>query len=327
MPSAVPHSHDHAASAPSVLIHAARRRAQRRLGVALGLALGVLALEVVGGLLTNSLALLADAGHVLGDAGAVGLALAALWMAGRPGSAQRTYGWHRAEVLAALVNALALFVLAGLIVWRAVVRIGGEPAIEGWGLLGVAVVGLAANAAAAAILHESRATSLNVRGAYLHVIGDALGSAAVIVAGVVVLLADWAPIDAIASLVIAVLIAVGGVRLLRETVDVLLEAAPRGIEVGAVAAEIGLVPGVLGVHDLHLWTVTSGFLALSAHLEVETEADAERVLAPVTRRLRDRFGIQHLTLQPETATLHAEMACCGFPDLPAAAVTPGRRRC
>ena len=291
-----------------------RAAAQRRLRWALLITLGILALEIVGGILTGSLALLADAGHVLGDAGAIGLALGALWLSARPSGQRRTYGWYRVEIMAAQLNGAALLVLAGLIIWRAVVRFGDDPVVDGWGLLGVAGAGLAANVAAMRILSGSARSSLNVRGAYYHVLGDTAGSLGALLAGVVIITSGWTPIDLVAGIGIAVLLIVSGLRLLRESTDILLEAAPPGVEIAAVAEEICRVPGVLGVHDLHLWTVTSGFPALSCHVEVAEDADAQRILVPISERLREQFGLQHITLQPESAALHQQMQCCDFPD-------------
>ena len=196
--------------------------------------------------------------------------------------------------------------------------------MTGGALLGFALVGLAANLVAAMILHGPHAQSLNVRGAYYHVLGDALGSVAALVAGVVILAAGWTTIDIIASLVIAVVIAVVALRLLWEAGEVLLEAAPRNLGVEDVERTIRGTDGVLGIHDLHLWTVSSGFPALSCHLEVDETAAAESILVTVTQRLREEFGLQHITIQPETTLLHAAMECCEFPDVDD--VTEVRRR-
>jgi cobalt-zinc-cadmium efflux system protein len=278
------------------------------------LALAILAIEIVGGIVSNSLALFADAGHVLGDAAALALALGAIQLAARPGSRRRTFGWYRAEILAALLNGAALLVIAGVIVWRAVVRIGDDPEVAGVELVAFALTGLAVNLVSAALLHGGQRDNLNVRGAYYHVVGDALGSVGALVAGVVIVASGWTAIDVIASVAIAALIVVAAARLMAEATNVLLEAAPRGIAVEAVAEEICGVEGVIGVHDLHLWTVTSGFAALSVHVEIGDETDPADVLSPVTRRLQDRFGLQHITLQPESSALHNVMQCCDLPD-------------
>ncbi len=306
-------SHSHG---PRVPLDSGRAATRRRLRWALVLALAVLGLEIVGAIVSNSLALAADAGHVLGDALAVGLALAALWLAGREGSARRTFGWHRAEIMAAWLNGSALLVVAGVLIWRALERIGDDPEVRGAALLGFALVGLLANLGSAALLRRDQRQNLNVRGAYYHVLGDALGSLAALLAGLVILTTGWVAIDLIASIAIAALIILGALRLLVETADVLLEAAPPGLDVTSVEAEVLTLPGVRGVHDLHLWTVTSGFPSLSAHLEIQEGLDPFQILLPVAERLRERFGLEHVTLQPETARLHAAMACCRFPDSP-----------
>ncbi|MEE9278419.1 MAG: cation diffusion facilitator family transporter [Dehalococcoidia bacterium] len=296
----------------------ARSGVSKKLRIVLALALAVLAVEIVGGFVTNSLALFADAGHVAGDAVAVALALGAIWLTSRPGGGQRTFGWYRAEIIAAMLNGGALLVIAGVIVWRAVERIGADPEIAGGELLGFAAGGLLINIASVVILREGQRDNLNVRGAYYHVVSDTLGSVGALIAGIVVLASGWVPVDLIVSMAIAVLIVASAVRLLRETMDVLLEAAPAGMEVESVGAEVCRVAGVVGVHDLHLWTVTSGFPALSCHLEIEEEASAEEVLVRVTLRLRERFDLHHVTLQPESLALHNAMACCEFPDQSAA---------
>jgi cobalt-zinc-cadmium efflux system protein len=292
-----------------------RATQRRRLSYALILALSVLALEIVGGLIANSLALLADAGHVAGDVGAVLLALSAMWLAARPGSGQRTFGWARAEIMAAMLNGGALLVVGGIITWQAIERLGTDPDVAGTELLAFASVGLVANLLAAAALHGGQHTNLNVRGAYYHVIGDALGSVGALVAGIVILASGWTTIDTLASFVIAGLITFNAVRLLREATNVLLEAAPSGLVVEEVAQELCKVPGVIGLHDLHLWTVSSGFPALACHVEIDDPALAEEVLMRATEQLQRRFGIQHVTLQPETTAVHEAMDCCEFPDL------------
>lgn len=294
-----------------------RQDARRRLRWAFLLALGMLGVEIAGGLLFNSLALLADAGHVLGDALAVGLALGAIWLAGRPGGQQRTFGWARAEIIAAMLNGGALLVIAAVIVWRAVLRLGDDPDVAGVGLLALGLTGLTVNGIAAWLLHAPQARSLNVRAAYYHVLGDALGSVGAVTAGIVIVATGWSTIDALASFAIAGLIAWNALRLLHEAIDVLLETAPPDLDVEVIALRLRELPGVLGVHDLHLWTVTSGFPALSCHLEVDEIANIESVLVSAAYRLQDEFGLQHVTLQPETGALHEAMACCDFPDLAA----------
>ncbi len=309
---------NHDARAGQTPSPAGRKAVRRRLGIALLLALSILTIEIVGAIVSNSLALFADAGHVAGDASAILLALGAIWLAGRPGGRQRTFGWYRAEIIAATLNGGALLVIAGVIIWQAASRVGDDPQIAGTALLGFAAGGLLVNLVSAFILRESQRENLNVRGVYYHVIGDALGSVAALIAGIVIIVSGWQTIDLVVSVIIALLIVAGAVALLREAANVLLEAAPPGLDVDAVAGEICSVDGVIGVHDLHLWTVTSGFPALSCHIEIGDAADGESVLVAVTQRLQTRFALSHVTLQPESAALHNAMSCCDFPDQPTA---------
>ena len=311
--------HDHPAlgTAPN-----ARSDAKRRLRIALAIALVVLVVELIGAIVSNSLALAADAGHVLSDSAAVGLALGAIWLAGRPAGSQRTFGWYRAEIIAAAINGTGLLVIAAVLIWQAVGRISSDPQIDGRLLLIVAAAGLLANLVSAALLHQHQEHNLNIRGAYYHVLGDALGSVAALTAGVIILTTGWVAIDLVASLLIAVLIIVGAIRLLIEAANVLLEAAPPGLTVAQIEVDLTTLPGVRGVHDLHLWTVTSGFASLSAHLEIADDTNPTAVLILVAQRLRHEFGLEHVTLQPETAQLHAAMECCHFLDSAAATQHP-----
>lgn len=274
------------------------RGAQRRLAWVLALTAAFMAVELVAGLLANSLALLADAGHMLTDVGALGLALFAAWVTRRPSTDRKTYGYLRMEILAALVNGAALFVLAGAIVWDAVRRFASPPAVQSEILFVVGTLGLIVNIVAARILHVGHTSSLNVRGAYLHVLGDLLGSIGAIVAGAVIYFTGWRPADPLVSIVIALLILIGAWRLVRESADVLLEATPRYIELGDVAREIVRIPGVAEVHDLHVWTLTSGVVAMSGHAVVADPVRNQAVLEAVQARMA-RFGIQHVTMQIE----------------------------
>jgi cobalt-zinc-cadmium efflux system protein len=277
-----------------------------RLALVLVLTLVVLAAEVVGALLSGSVALLADAGHVATDAVGLGLALGAVGLARRPARGRRTFGWQRAEILAAAVNGLLLVAVAVYVVVEAVRRIGSPPAIGSGLMIGVAAGGLAVNLVCLALLHGGRDRSLNARGAYLEVLGDALGALAVLVAGAVIALTGWSPADTVASLAIACLVLPRAVRLLREAGDVLLEAAPRGVDLEDVRAHMLGVDGVLGVHDLHAWTITSGLPVLSAHVVVTDAAlDAGhggRVLDALCACLGDHFDVEHCTFQLEPGT-------------------------
>lgn len=284
-------------------IVAAERVNRRPLAIALGITLVFLVVEVVGGVLTNSLALLADAGHMATDAAALALALFATWLAGRPVTPERSFGFYRAEILAALVNATTLVVVSIYIFWEAARRLGDPPQVEGGLMLAVAVAGLGANVAAAWVLSRGGGNQrdLNTRGALLHVIGDMLGSAGAILAAVIILLTGWNAADPILSAGIGLLVLWGAWRLLRESVDVLLEATPPDIDADEVKRAMGAVPGVAGVHDLHVWTVTSGLVAMSAHVEVDEGANWTAVFSALAALLRERFGIAHVTLQPEPA--------------------------
>lgn len=268
--------------------------------------LAYLIVEVIGGLLSNSLALLADAGHMVTDVAALGVALVAARLAMLPASPRRTFGLLRAEVLGAFLNGAALVIMVGFIAFKAVQRLGAPPVIEGPLMLAVAAGGLAANAAAAAVLFGSRKENLNVRGAFAHMVADALGSVGAIVAGGVIALTGWVPIDAVASLIIGALILYSGVGLLRESLQILLQGTPADIDFDEVRTALAEIEHVTEVYDLHIWTITSGFPALSAHLRLEPDcsdtAHWQSCLAFAQKMLRERFGIVHSTLQLESPT-------------------------
>nr|WP_135139079.1 cation diffusion facilitator family transporter [Geodermatophilus sp. DF01_2] len=278
---------------------------RRRLAAVLALTVAVMVAEVAGALASGSLALLADAGHMATDALGIALALGAVSLAQRPARGRRTFGWQRAEILAAVANGLLLVGVAGYVVVEAVRRIGDPPEIGSGVMLAVAALGLAVNLVGLVVLHGGRRDSLNVRGAYLEVLGDALGSVAVLAAGVVIATTGWTPADTVASLLIAALVLPRAWSLLREAVDVLLEAAPRGVDMDRVRAHILGVDGVLGVHDLHAWTITSGLPVLSAHVVVTDEAleagHGGRVLDALCACLGDHFDVEHCTFQLEAA--------------------------
>jgi cobalt-zinc-cadmium efflux system protein len=278
---------------------------RRRLVVVLCLTLAVLAAEVVGAVLSGSLALLADAGHMATDAAGLALALAAVSLAQRPAHGRRTYGWQRVEILAAVANGFLLLAVAVYVLIEAIRRIGDPPEIESGLMLAVASVGLVVNLGSLAVLHGGRDVSLNIRGAYLEVLADALGSVAVIVAAVVIVTTGWTPADILASAVIGCLVVPRAWHLLREAFDVLLEAAPRGVDLADVRAHILGVDGVLDVHDLHAWTITSGLPVLSAHVVVTDEALAAghggRVLDALCSCLGEHFDLEHCTFQLEAA--------------------------
>jgi cation diffusion facilitator family transporter len=279
---------------------------RRRLGVVLGLTLAVLVAEVAGAAVSGSLALLADAGHMATDAAGIALALAAVTLAQRPARGRRTFGWQRVEILAAVANGLLLLGVAVFVVVNAISRIRHPPDVDSGLMLVVAGIGLVVNVVALSVLHQGRDESLNVRGAYLEVLTDALGSVAVIGAALVILATGWTPADTVASLVIGFLVLPRAWRLLGEALDVLLEAAPRGVDLAAVRAHILGVDGVVGVHDLHAWTITSGLPVLSAHVVITGQAleawHGGRVLDSLCACLGDHFDVEHCTFQLESET-------------------------
>ena len=298
------HKHDHAGHDH---FHGGQG-GSRTLLVALLLTLAFAGIEAAAGLWSGSLALLSDAAHMVADSSALGLAAAAAWLARRPPSMRHSYGLVRAEVLAALLNSLLVLVLVGFIVHEALERIDRPRDVVGGAVIGVAVIGLAVNLAVAWILSRG-AHSLNSRAALLHVLGDALGSVAAIAAGIVVVATGWTPIDPLLSILVAALILVSALRLLREVVHVLMEGVPLEVELEAVGRDLAALDGVLRVHDLHVWTLSTGTVALSAHLELRDLADWPRILATARREMDTRHGIRHVTLQPETlAALPLERA-------------------
>lgn len=278
----------------------AAHAARGRLAAVLVIGLAVFVIEVAGALAANSLALLADAGHLLTDVAGVGLALLAIWFAGRPPTSGRTFGYQRLEILAAVANAVLLFGIATIVLIGAIRRIGDPPEIASGLMLAVALVGLAANALSVWLLRDAQRTSLNVRGAYLEVLGDLFASAAVIVAAIVIMVTGWTPADTIASLAIAILILPRTLRLLRDATDVLLEATPRDVDLEHVRRHILDAPGVVDCHDLHAWTITTGMNVLSAHVVLGRDANPTLVLDELCRCLADDFDIEHSTFQLET---------------------------
>jgi len=271
---------------------------RRRLALALAITAVVMLVELIGGWLAGSLALLADAAHMLADVAALGLALIAAWIAQRPATPERSFGFLRLEILAALVNGAVLFAIAigiGVEAWH---RLRAPQLVNAPLLLGVAAVGFVANLAAALVLHRGHQHSLNQRGAYLHVLGDLLGSVGALIAGVIILASGWLLADPLISVLIGVLVLGSAWRLVKESTDVLLEAAPSHIALSDVHDRIVSVPGVDSVHDLHLWTVTSGVVAMSGHLVVKNPTDNQPVLETVQDRMR-AMGIAHVTVQVE----------------------------
>lgn len=255
--------------------------------------------EAVGGWLTNSLALLSDAAHMLGDVAALALTLVALRVASRPSTAEKTFGYHRAEILAALVNGVALWVVVVFVVREAWARLAEPPAVSGAGMTVIAAAGLVVNVVVARRLHGHRHRSLNLRGAYLHVLSDLLGSIGVLGAGLVVVTTGWTVVDPLVSLGIAGLILLGSWQLVRESVDVLMEAVPPHVDLEALRARLEAVPGTQEVHDLHVWTLTTGRYALSAHAVATPGISPDDIVNRMAARCAEEFGIDHVTIQVE----------------------------
>jgi cobalt-zinc-cadmium efflux system protein len=260
--------------------------------------LGFALVEAVAGVWSGSLALLSDAGHMLTDSMALALAALAAWLARKPPSRRHTYGLVRLEILAALVNSLVMLGLITYIAIEAVDRLAHPQPVVGEAVMVVAAIGLGVNLVVAWMLHRG-GDSLNIRAAFLHVLGDLLGSVAALVAGLVIWTTGYTPIDPILSLLVAGLILVSAWRLLWESLHVLLESVPAHINIDTVAHDMAHIPGVLRVHDLHIWTLSSGQIALSAHLELNSFEDWDRILRACRHRLDERHGIRHVTLQPE----------------------------
>jgi cobalt-zinc-cadmium efflux system protein len=262
--------------------------------------------EAVGGWFTNSLALIADAGHMLTDVAALGLTLAAIWFGSRPATARKTFGYYRLEILAAFVNGIALALLSIFVIYEAVLRWQSPPAINGTRLTIIAAGGLLVNIIAAKLLHSGHKHDLNLRAAWLHVMGDLLGSVTAIVAGVLILAAGWLWADPLCSILISLIIIYSAWRLIVDSVNVLLEGTPTHISLSAVEATILETGGVTGVHDLHVWTISSGIEALSAHISHNDSVEHSALLVKVRERLHQNFGIDHLTIQMETQNREAE---------------------
>lgn len=294
------HDHPgHGNPGPGHASHDHRSASRRALLVVLGLIVGFTVVEVAGGILTGSLALLADAGHMLSDVFAIALALGAITLARRPSTPRRSFGFQRAEIIAAFVNGLTLVLVSGWVLWEAARRFRDPPDVLGGWMLLVAAAGLAVNAVAAWILMRSERDSLNVEAALRHVVADLLGSVGVVVAAVVIVLTGWTVVDPLLSVAIALLIVASAWGVLRDSTAILMEETPSGLDADLVARAIVEVPGVTNVHDLHVWRITSGFDALSAHVLVGRHEDCHARRREIEAVLSSRFGITHTTLQVE----------------------------
>lgn len=285
-------------------------RHKRRLAFALGLTASYMVIEAVVGFLTNSLVLVADAGHMLTDVIGLSLALTAIWFAQRPASASKSYGYYRVEILAAALNGLLLFGVAGYILFEAVRRFQAPPEVPSIPLLVVASIGLAINLLSASLLLAGAKESLNLKGALFEVVGDILGSVGAIAAGIIILTTGWQYADPLFAAAVGLFILPRTWRLLSEAVNVLLEGTPKDVDIERVRGDMQAVEGVITVHDLHAWTLTSGRSALSAHLIVTAEADQTKVIVAIDTKLREDVHIEHVTLQLETPEMQAQLEAC-----------------
>ncbi|MGG3821856.1 cation diffusion facilitator family transporter [Geobacillus thermodenitrificans] len=290
--------------------HHGREGNRKGLAIALGITTSIMVLEFVGGLVTNSLALLSDSGHMLSDAASLLLSLVAVWLAAKPASPKKTYGLYRFEILAALVNGVTLVVIAAWIIWEAVGRFVNPPDVASGPMMAVAAVGLLANLVSAWVLMRKADVkgNVNVRSAYLHVLGDALGSVGAIGAGLIMWLFDWYLADPLISVLVAILILKGAFAVVRQTVHILMEGTPVAIDQTEVKTALSGIEGVLDVHDLHIWTITSGLDSLSCHLLIEDGRDAQAILQQAIDLVETRFHIRHATIQIEMPHIrHGEM--------------------
>lgn len=294
--------HDHGHHHHEIL----REGNKKALAIALLITTSIMLLEFFGGLITNSLALLSDAGHMLSDAASLLLSLVAFWFAAKPASQNKTYGFYRFEILAALFNGVTLFVIAGFITWEAIQRFADPPAVASGSMIFIASIGLAANLLSAFVLMRKGDVkeNVNLRSAYLHVLGDALGSVGAIVAGLVMLLFGWYVADPIISVVVALLILRGAWGIIKHTVHILMEGTPITIDQKEVKQTLENIEGVINVHDLHIWTITSGLDSLTCHLLIEEDQNSQKILQKAIHLIEEKFKIQHTTIQIETSDIH-----------------------
>ncbi len=275
-------------------------RSRSHLAVALAITISFFVVELVGGYITNSLALAADAWHMLNDSVALAFALFAAWIAERPSDLRKTFGYHRMEILAAFLNGIFLWAVVILIIFSAIQRLQTPTTVASQEMLLIAVIGLAANGLSAGVLSRSKSDSLNVKGAFLHVVSDTLSSVAVIVAGLIMFFTGWYQADPIFSILVAILISYGAYKLIRESINVLLEGVPHDIDMTTVERKIMEQKGVKGVHDLHVWCITpTKTCALSCHIVVEENVDRRKLTADLITMLDIEFGINHTTIQLE----------------------------
>lgn len=273
-----------------------------RLAIVFGLTALYLVAEVLGAFWTNSLALLADAAHMLTDVAGLGLALFAIWFAARPARPEKSFGYYRIEILAALLNGAVLLAVSGYILYEAWGRFREPPEVSGGVMIVIATIGLIVNLIGIVLLRGGAEESLNVQGAFLEVVADLLGSLAVVVAGVIIWTTGWGYADPIFSIGIGLFVIPRTLRLMSKAANVLMEGVPEGIDIAQVEEALRTVPGVRAIHDLHVWGITSGVVALSAHAEIEPAADSDVVLDRIAKRLAERFDIHHSTVQIERSS-------------------------
>ncbi|MGD0781047.1 MAG: cation diffusion facilitator family transporter [Dehalococcoidales bacterium] len=285
--------------------------ASQPLKITLGLVLIIMVAEILGGLFSNSLALLSDAGHMFTDALALGLSLFAMHLARRPATATKTFGYHRAEIMAALANGSVLILVSAIIFYEAYQRFQQEPAIKGPLMLIVAGIGLAANIIGLLLLRQDSRKSINIKAAFWHIIGDTMSSVGVIIAGVIIQITGWTIADPILAVVIGIVILWGAVRIVKESVDILLESVPPHVEMEKVAEAVKKVSGVEDLHEVHIWTITSGIYALSAHLRITDRrvSQCDEILTKVNEVLAHDFNITHATLQMECESCPTGVDC------------------
>ena len=296
--------HQHASGNGHEHQHDFRAAGRRSLWIAFALITSYMFAEVIGGLMANSLALLADAGHMVTDAASIGLALLAMWIVARPASFRRTFGFHRTEILAAFLNALSLWLIAAWIFFEAYRRFMNPPEVQGVLMLSIGLVGLLVNVAAAWVLHRSAGESLNVEGAFLHVLGDLLGSIAVVAGGLLIITFSWYIVDPIFGVVIGVIVLISSGRLLWKVLHVLMEGTPSSLNLQNLCLRLEQVEGVTGVHDIHAWSITSGYEVLSAHVTADLSEinNPDHMLQHLREIAGKEFGISHVTIQLENST-------------------------
>jgi cobalt-zinc-cadmium efflux system protein len=290
----------HSMNAAPTHEHSDSKSGKRNLEIALSITLIFFFIEIVGGIITNSLALTADAWHMLNDASALAFAVIAAWLAERPVDLKKSYGYHRTEILAAFLNGIFLLIVVAFIFYEAIQRFQNPVNVESLDMLIISTLGLIANGLSAITLSKSKSESLNIKGAFLHVLSDTLGSVGAISAGLIMYFTQWYPADPLFSILLCVLIVYSSFRLIRESVNVLLEGVPYGIDINAVEQRIMELKGVRGVHDLHVWCITpTKICAMSCHVVVEESIDRKKLLSDLIAMLKDKFGIDHTTIQLE----------------------------